>query len=161
VLVIFVCTGNICRSPMAEYLLRSWLERRGVEGISVGSMGTLGLAGEPASRLALQVCRERGVDISAHRSRPLDPAQLGRASVIFTMELVHSELVAACCPEAADRTRLLGAWPQTDERLEHVVPDPMGRQVAYYREVARRIEGHIDRIAPVLVQQQRCQPPST
>ena len=69
--VLVVCTGNICRSPMAEHLLRAGLAARGVEGVEVSSAGTHGLVGEPVQQHASAVLTERGIDHSAFAARRL------------------------------------------------------------------------------------------
>jgi protein-tyrosine phosphatase len=146
---------------MAEGMLRERLRILGASGIAVHSMGTLGLYNQPASDYAQRVCAERGVDISAHRSRPLDPVALSRAGLILTMELVHSEQVIEIDPPLEERTSLLGTWPGPKQRIEDMVPDPIGRPLAFYRDIAALIERHVERVAAELVQRSRCQPPST
>jgi protein-tyrosine-phosphatase len=146
---------------MAEGMLRSRLSALGARGIEVRSMGTAGLFDEPASERAQLVCRERGVDISSHRSSGLLPAILDRAELVLTMELVHIELVLECCPAVAGRVFLLGAWPRAAARIEDTVPDPMGRLLKCYQDVAAAIETHVERVARALIQSDTCRPPST
>ena len=74
--VLFVCTGNTCRSPLAEALARRDIEERGLD-ISVSSAGTMAVEGSPASRGSLAAAARRGVDLSPHRSRPTDERVLG------------------------------------------------------------------------------------
>ena len=61
--ILFVCTGNLCRSPMAEGILRDRIEKEGLEVFRVASAGTWGLEGEPAARHAIHVCSDRGIDL--------------------------------------------------------------------------------------------------
>jgi len=85
-LILFVCSGNICRSPMAEYILRDLVKKAGDgQRLQVASAGTLDLVGEPAATYAQQLLIEDGIDMSAHRSRGLDQQTIDEAELILVM----------------------------------------------------------------------------
>jgi len=103
--VLLVCTGNICRSPMAEGLLRSALERRlGDDAPPVGSAGTIARDGAPAMPEAVEAVAELGVDVSGHSARRLRPEDIRDAVLIVVMAAEHREDVQALVPEAEART---------------------------------------------------------
>ena len=87
--VLFVCTGNICRSPLAEALLRRDLSRRGVEDVEVTSAGTGAWDGSPASEGAYLVALEHGLDLSGHQARPLTKKIVRQSDLILTMSRHH------------------------------------------------------------------------
>ena len=113
--VLTVCTGNICRSPMAAGFLRAGIAERGAAGVAVTSCGISGWEGSEAVPEAVQAMIERGVDISGHRARRFDPRMAANADLILAMAAEHRDAVVAAVPEAASRTftakelaRLLG-----------------------------------------------------
>ena len=142
---VFVCTGNICRSPMAEGLMRHRFEEAGVYSVMVSSMGIHGLDNAPATPEAQKVCEENGVDISAHRSRPIVPEEIQDADFVFCMEPVHREFLHTFFPWHKDQIVLLGAWPGKPNRKSGV-SDPMGRPIDFYRKIFDEISGHLDRV---------------
>ena len=96
--VLFVCTGNICRSPMAEGIARSRivaLDPAGKAGLRVASAGIAALSGDPATFEGTLAMRRRGIDISAHRARQLDSAILQESDLVLTMERMQSSRVLA------------------------------------------------------------------
>jgi protein-tyrosine phosphatase len=117
--ILVVCTGNICRSPMAEGFLRDALIRRfGERAPAVSSAGTIGWTGSPASPESVVAAGERGSDIEAHQARELRPQMIEGADLILCMAGEHREAVGDEVPEAAARTftlkelvRLLEALP--------------------------------------------------
>jgi len=147
--IVFVCTGNICRSPMAEGLLRHKWQARGRDDLDVSSMGIHGLDREPATPQAQQICAAHGADISDHRSRPVDGEELRSADLVLCMEPAQRDFIRTFFPWFRERVDLLGAWPEKATR-KSVVKDPIGGSDALYRKVFERIDRHIDRILPLL-----------
>lgn len=147
--ILFVCTGNICRSPMAEGLARGMLAGRlGVEaggleeaGFRVVSAGTSSFGGNPPSPEAVEVMREVGVDISGHRSQPMTFELVKDADDIFVMAPDHSGAVKSLDYDAGMRARMV-----RDDGV--AVDDPIGAPIETYRRVrdelseavARRLE---------------------
>ena len=137
--ILFVCTGNVCRSPMAEYILRRRLgDKAGVIAESAGVMAPLGM---PASAGAVDVLKEWEIDISRHRSRPLDRELVKAATLILVMTDQHQRDVLAMFPEAEGRVFLLksfGALRQSEN-----IADPIGLPVDVYRRVRDEIDAAI------------------
>ena len=127
--VVFVCTGNICRSPMAEALAR---ERHPAPGATFASAGTLGLGDRPMTAEAVQVLDEAGVPAKHHSSRKLDAGLVAGADLIYVMEPGHTSWIISRWPEAAGRVHLLDVEGRT-------IADPYGRPVHAYREARDRI----------------------
>jgi protein-tyrosine phosphatase len=115
--ILFVCTGNTCRSPMAAGVMRSLLRGAGLQGaIEVDSAGTsVRRTGQPASPLAVEVAARRGHDIAAHRSRPLMPGDLERCAHPLAMTQAHLAAMCALAPPGmAGRPRLFSTQDIVD-----------------------------------------------
>jgi protein-tyrosine phosphatase len=102
--ILLVCTGNICRSPMAEAFIRHELDQRGIGGISVESSGVSGWEGSPTTPEAADALREYGLDVSEHRGRRLDRTMLESAELVVGLSAEHRDAVAHLLPQAATRT---------------------------------------------------------
>jgi len=118
--VLVVCTANICRSPMAEGLVRVGAAARG-RAVELRSGGILGIEGRPADPLAVRVMGEVGVDISAHRSKGISDDDLVWADHILVMELQHQAALRERLPAAEGKILQLGPLGGSTE-----VPDPVG-----------------------------------
>jgi len=131
--ILVVCTGNVCRSPIAAGLLRHRLAEDGLDGaVEVRSAGLWGLDGEPASAHAVQVMAERGVDISDHRARTLREHDVAAADLILTMEERHRRSIFYVQPAALRKVFLL-----SEMAGEHGdVDDPYGLPIEAYRDGA-------------------------
>ncbi len=132
--ILVVCSGNTCRSPLAEALLIARLRATpGLDDIVVSSAGTSAWDGAPASEGAYLVALERGLDLSGHRARMLTANLVGDADLILTMTDAHALRVADL--GGAGKVYPLAAFARADAPVGDV-PDPAGGSVADYRETA-------------------------
>jgi len=136
--VLFVCTGNVCRSPMAEGLLRNAL--KGSNRIRVVSAGVGAIDGQAPSSHAVQALLELGIDISRQRSRMLTGELVGLADYIFGMTHGHVDAINLLYPQAADKTFLLREFDETLDVFEKDISDPIGGSYEVYRECRDQIE---------------------
>jgi len=150
--VVFVCSGNICRSPMAEAYFRHRVERDALEGLEADSAGTLRIRKARASAEAVEAMAEIGVDLEDHRSKGVDAKLLASSSVTIAMSHDHLDYLAARHPEGEDERLLLrafedGARPAPNPRdLE----DPIGHPVEFYRQQVRIITRCVDNLIDFL-----------
>jgi len=132
--VLMVCSGNTCRSPTAEALLRRELAASGITGVTVTSAGTGAQEGEPASEGAYLVALEEGLDLGTHRSRRVTPELLAEIDVILAMSRSHLHRLALL--GGGDRAMLLTEYAGE----EGEVADPYGGALDGYREAFHHLE---------------------
>ncbi len=131
--ILFVCTGNICRSPFAEGLLRKFVDQKGLKGVDVSSAGLLALPGNSATYLAQQAADvEFGVDLSEHQARPVTEELLKLCDLALVMEKSHEEALLSAFPEAAGKVLLLRHFARHGSRRRGIA-DPYGLQYEAYR----------------------------
>jgi protein-tyrosine-phosphatase len=170
--VLMVCTGNLCRSPMAMGFMRHVLAARGCDDIEVSSAGTLAQSGSPATDHAIAVARREGIDLSHHRSKPLAQEELLGADLVVAMAREHVTEIERLAPQVRTKVVLLKELAELDvgesgdgadatRRLETLlearradpdrlldVEDPIGGPISLYErsaaEIARAVEVLVD-----------------
>lgn len=141
-LILMVCTGNLCRSPMAAGMLRQRLAREGLDGqYTVRSAGTWALEGRPASEHAVEVMAERGVDIAGHRSHGLTSADIAEADLILVMSREHEQMIANTWPQYRWKVHRLSQVAGKRRDVE----DPYGLPIEEYHACANVIEDYLER----------------
>lgn len=141
--LIFVCTGNTCRSPMAEGLMKQLLGPD--SGWEVGSAGVCAGNGFPASPNSIAAMQEKGIDISGHRSRLLSPALIEEADLLVAMTGGHRDAILAAAPQSAGKVFLLKSFGFAQCPAD--IYDPVGEAL----EVYRRVRDEMDAALPDLI----------
>ena len=136
--VLFVCTGNVCRSPMAEGIFRQAVRGRGDYRVLSAGLGAV--EGQPPSPYAVQAVKELGIDISGLRSRMLTAELVQQADYIFGMTHSHLDTVAMLYPQAAEKTFLLREFDETLDSFEKDISDPIGGSYEVYLNCRDQIE---------------------
>jgi protein-tyrosine phosphatase len=145
-MVLLVCTGNTCRSPMAEVLCRKMIADRlgckpselGDQGVMVMSAGISAMMGARPSPEAVSVMSKMGLQLADHESQPLTTQLIRHADIIWTMTQAHRQTIVAQWPEASSRTMVLSE-NQAD------ISDPIGGPVEFYETCARQIKAELER----------------
>ena len=145
--ILFVCTGNSCRSVMAEGLFKHLTADRAAE-FSVSSAGTGAVDGYPASEQTIRVMKEEGVDVTEHQSQRLTFEMVRSSDRIYVMETAHKEFVLRLCPEAAGKVFLLTEFSshENGSAAEIDIPDPIQMSDSFYKNVLFIIRDCIGKI---------------
>lgn len=142
--ILFVCTGNTCRSSMAEALLRHFVtEYAGLE-LMVKSAGTAAFGSQEASKNAILALRELGIDLSSHRSQPVSKELIEEADLVLTMTRSHKQQLLAFKPDAQNRIFTLAEFTSKD--LGKNISDPFGGDLDIYIECRNEIIFHIRKL---------------
>ncbi len=130
--IMFICSGNTCRSPLAEGLFKKYLNDNKITDIEVGSAGVGAFPGDGVSINSILVASQRGVDISDHRARNINPEHLLTTDLFFCMSETHKAVLSKHCDE--NKIVVLN------------VPDPYGRPIEAYEECAKQLESQFSQI---------------
>jgi protein-tyrosine-phosphatase len=147
--ILIVCTGNICRSPMAEGILRQLLSERGAADIRVGSAGVAGWQDSPPTGEAIMAMMERGIDISGHLARRLGRQMIESSELIVAMTADHRDAVARVAPGAAERTftlkELVRLLDRSDLDVKNDGSSPSEERLRRAIETAQRVRAEEER----------------
>lgn len=135
--VLFVCTGNTCRSPLAEVLLKRILSEKGIDGVEVRSCGLSAYPGCPASENSAMIAPEFGCSLNFHEAKQYDEDIAEWADLIITMSPSHKAVIDRFFNKHSLKTRVLG----------NGISDPYGGDLEEYRQCAKEIEAEIKKLA--------------
>lgn len=145
--IVFVCTGNTCRSPMAAALFNAMLAEKGLaDRWHALSAGTAALADMPANEKAIASLAAEGVDLRSHRATPLGGMNLADAALILTMTRHHKDEVVARHPEVADRVFTLGEYAGDPFGSDWEVEDPIGGDQQVYDRCRNDLRSVLERV---------------
>lgn len=145
--LLFVCSGNTCRSPMAEALAKQAAMQLGISDLEIGSAGIAALDGAPATPCAQRVMEKRGLSLRDHRSRSLSAGLAEGADLILTMTAAHVTAAARRAPDVQIYALCAYAGEGGD------IADPYGGDEREYEDCARRLEPHIRRALERIVRE--------
>jgi protein-tyrosine phosphatase len=130
--ILFVCTGNISRSFLAETLLKNEVSIKRVPDIYVSSAGTIGLTGLSSDPEMVKYLKERGIDAKNHTAKEIGEDHIKWADLILVMEDVHVEYITSKWPQAKGKIEKLGKYISPDQTEDDII-DPYGKTAFYYR----------------------------
>lgn len=142
--VLFVCTANVCRSPMAEAIFNALADERRVPW-EARSAGVKALVGERVSPHAGAALGEIGVYSEEHRARQVDPRMLEAADLVLAMTPDHADILRRLSPPASDRVHTLVAFADGAAEGEGI-PDPYGQSMTAHRASVRQLLGYLGRV---------------
>jgi len=160
--VLFVCTGNTCRSVMAEGIFKKMLKERAGDNtrLNIISAGIFALPGISPTSEAISVMFEQGIDISQYHAQELQEELIKKVDVILVMTNEHKEYIHKEFPFAQNKTFLLKKFTlnnksecnQNNEK-DYEIIDPIGRKIEFYRIVARELKKNLEKILDKIIEE--------
>ena len=144
--VLFVCTGNSCRSVMAQGLLQHMLQQRGRNDVQVLSAGVSTLGGLGPTQETVEVMKSAGIDVSGHIGQPVTPEIVACADAVFCMEKFQREVILSRIPGAKPKVHLLKLFRSKVKTVAPNIPDPIGCPQEMYESCMMTIRDSVERI---------------
>jgi L-threonylcarbamoyladenylate synthase len=151
-IVVFVCTGNICRSPLGEGILKAMVEKTKFNDIfSIQSAGTLNLGPVHAHDFSLKVADDNEIDLSAHRARQISEQIVDEASIIFCLAMDHLQYLRKNYPNYRHKFQLLKDWKRDNPLAVPSIADPIGHELKFFEKTYSEIYTEIKRVFPFIL----------
>lgn len=158
--ILFVCTGNTCRSPMAQGMFKKILQEKDKEyyRYNIQSAGISAIPGVKPTIEAVKVMLEIGIDISQYESQPLEEDLIKKADLILTMTNEHKEYIKKKYPFAQNKVFLVKEFGQEKHHnslqkndKKYDISDPIGKSIDFYRSIAKDLEINLEKIADIII----------
>lgn len=151
--IMFVCTGNICRSPMAHYYMQKKVKDMGLEDkFLISSCGTYAVTGEPATDNAVISMKEYGVNLENHRATNIDDTDIDNYDYVITLTTQHKKNVLHYYPKLDGKVFTLKEFV-LDNKKYMDIDDPWGLNIIVYKDTAKEIVENVDKLIEKLIRE--------